>query len=141
MEVKELYTLAPKTGEKIPLYLMPVSAGVPVSVDSDVEDMVDINEYLIDHPAATFFARVKGDSMSEIGIMDDDIVVFDTALQPRDGKVVIASGNNELTIKIYRNIDGSIYLQSSNNRFLPLKIEPYLEFKIIGVVTKVIHSL
>src|SRR3989339_919870 len=102
MEVKELYTLAPKSGEKIPLYLMSVSAGIPVSVDSDVDDMVDINEYLIDHPAATFFARVRGDAMSEIGIMDDDIVVFDTSLQPRDGKVVIASGNNELTIKIYR---------------------------------------
>ncbi|MFC2129849.1 LexA family protein [Bacteroidota bacterium] len=141
MEVKELYTFEQTTGVKIPLYMMSVSAGIPVAVESEVDDVIDINEYLIDHPAATFFARVKGDSMTDIGIHDNDIVIFDTSVKPQDGKVVIALGNDELTVKIFRNMDGIDYLQSSNSQFLPIKIEPYLEFKILGVVTKVIHTL
>ncbi len=140
MEIKEIYTIEPSTGAKIPIYSMSVSAGLPVAVEGKIDEMVDINEYLIEHPATSFFARVQGESFSQIGIMNNDIIVFDTSLNPKDGMVIIALGNDGMTIKIYRNLDGTIYLQSSNHQFLPLEIPPYLEFKILGVVTKVIHS-
>ena len=141
MEVKEIFTLESTEGNKIPLFSMSVSAGIPIAVENDIEDEIDLNEYLIKHPAATYFARVKGNSMSDLGIRDDDILIFDTSLELQDGKIVIASSNNEMTVKVYRNIEGNIYLQSSNNQFLPLIIEDYLEFEVLGVVTNVIHSL
>lgn len=141
MEIKELYTMEQKSGVKIPLYSMSVPAGSPINIEEHIDEMIDINEYLIKHPAATFFAKIRGHNLKEIGIFDNDIVVFDTAIRPQDGKVVIAESNNELTIKIYRNINGTEYLQLSDSSFLPLRIEPYLQFDIIGVVTKVIHTL
>lgn len=140
MNIDEVFTVQPSTGEKVPLYSMSVSAGYPVNVESEVEDMIDINEYLIEHPASTFFAKVKGEPLAGTGIQDNDIVIFDTSIRPQNGKVVIAVANEGMTIKIYREMDGIIYLQSSDNHFLPLKIGDFLEFKIIGVVTKVIHS-
>lgn len=141
MEIKEIYTLEQSEGNKVPLFSMSVSAGIPVSVETDFTEEIDLNEYLIKHPAATYFARVKGNSMIDLGIRNDDILIFDTSLEPKDGKIVIASSNNEMTVKVYRNIEGNIYLQSSNNQFLPLKIKDYLEFEVLGVVTNVVHSV
>lgn len=141
MEVKEIFTIERNKGNKIPLFSMSVSAGIPISVDNEIEGEIDLTEYLIKHPVATYFARVKGNTMSDLGIRDNDILIFDTSLEPLDGKIVIAKSNDELTVKIYRNIEGNIYLQSSNNQFLPLEIEDYLNFEVLGVVTNVIHSL
>ena len=55
--------------------------------------------------------------------------------------MVIVDINNEFTVKVYREIDGEVFLESQNKQFLPLKIDPYMELKPIGVVTRVIHSL
>ena len=141
MEVVELFTFHPTSNQKIPLFSMSVSAGFPVPVDNDIDRLIDLNEFLVEHPAATFFARVRGSSLVAAGIRDDDILIVDSSKEPEDWKIVVASVNGELTVKIYRNIDGEIFLQSNNMQFLPLKIEPYLKFEILGVVTKVIHSL
>jgi DNA polymerase V len=120
---------------------MPVSAGKANPVENEIDKIIDLNEFLVEHPAATFFARIKGDTLKDAGINDDDILIVDTVLEPKDGKIVIASVNGDMTVKIYRFIDGVEYLQSQKDHFMPMKIEPYLEFVVVGVVTKVIHSL
>ncbi len=141
MELKEVFALEPGAGEKAPLYSMSVSAGTPVSVGSEKDEEVDINEFLVKHPAATFFAKVCGDAMADLGVRDDDLVIFDSSLEPKDGKIVVARCNEELTLKVYRVFDGEAFLQSTNNQFLPMEINPYVKFEILGLVTKVIHSL
>jgi DNA polymerase V len=141
MDIIEVYSYQPGKMRLIPFFSMSVSAGVPSPVDDDIDKVVDLNEFLVEHPAATFFARVKGNTLSEIGISDNDILIVDTVIEPEDGKVVVASINGDLTVKIFRNIDGEEFLQSGNLQFHPIRIEPYLEYEIMGVVTKVIHSL
>jgi DNA polymerase V len=141
MEVVEIFAFQPDINYKIPLFQMSVSAGIPVPVESEIEKIVDLNEFLVTHPAATFFARVRGSSLADVGINDNDILIVDTAIEPQEGKIVIVSINEELSVKIYRDVDGEIYLQSQNKQFLPMSIEPYMEFELVGVVTKVIHSL
>lgn len=142
MDCIEIFTHQPNSSHKIPLFVMSVSAGIgSAPVDDDIDKEVDLNEFLVDHPASTFFARVSGNSMTGVGINDDDVLVVDSAIEPTDGKIVIIMINGELTVKYYRIIDGEIYLQSQNKSFVPMKIEPYVEFTVIGVVTKIIHSL
>ena len=142
MDVIEIigYQTAEGNYEKMPLFTMSVSAGIPVPTDNRIEKEIDLNEFLVEHPAATFFARVNGDSLSHYGIRNGDMMIVDTSVEPSDGKVVLAAMNGELTVKIYRVVAGDVYLEAQNNRFLPLKIEPYVEYNILGTVTKIIHS-
>lgn len=137
----EIIGFLPKSGKKIPFFTMSVAAGIPVPVDSDVEREIDLNEFLVEHPAATFFVKVKGEMLKDVGISNADILIVDTAIDPRDGKFVIASVNDELAIRFYREISGERYLESYDGKFLPLDGDPLIEFEILGTVTRVIHSL
>ena len=126
---------------KMPLFQMSVSAGVPVSVDNDTIVEIDLNEFLVENPVSTFFVKVKGKSAKLPDISDEDILVVDEKIKPVDGKIVVAAFNGELAVKIYREIDGEVYLESADNQFLPVNIEPYIKFYILGTVTRIIHSL
>lgn len=141
MVIVEIFGFQKKGSPRIPLFTMSVSAGKPVPVDNEIEKEIDLNEFLVSHPAATFFAKVSGQSMQESGIADGDILIVDTSVEPSEGKFVIVDVNGELTVKIFREIDGCQFLESHSGQFLPLKIDPYVEFRPVGVVTKVIHSL
>lgn len=136
----ELIGFRAKTRIRIPLFTMSVSAGLPVPVDDNVDQEIDLNEFLVEHPASTFFARVKGNDMREAGIYNNDILIIDTSIEPEDGKIILASVNNELTIKYYRDIDGDLYLESQDRHFIPLSQE-IMDLQVIGVVKKIIHSL
>jgi DNA polymerase V len=127
--------------EKIPYFTMSVSAGKPVPVESEVEQHIDLNELLIEHPGATFFAKVTGVSIEKAGIYDGDVLVVDTSEEPSDRRFVVVAVNGELSIKRYRIVDGETFLETHNGQFLPMQIEPYMEYIILGTVTKVIHSL
>lgn len=129
------------TEEKMPLFSMSVSAGVPVSVDNDTLIEVDLNEFLVDNPANTFFVKVKGKSAKFPEISDNDILVVDENVDPADGKLVVVAFNGELSVKIYRDINGTPYLESPDAQYLPVDIEPYIKFYLLGTVTKIIHSL
>jgi DNA polymerase V len=136
----EIFGFQRKDCPKIPLYLMSVSAGKPIPVDEEIEREIDLNEFLVEHPASTFFARIRGSHLSFAGISDGDILIIDTSVDPKDGKLVLVSVENELTVKIYREIDGGIFLESHSHQFLPLNMGDLLEFKLMGVITRVIHS-
>ncbi len=140
MKVLEIIHFQPGTSQKIPLYVMSVSAGLPVAADSEIDKHIDLNEFLVEHPAATFFAKVNGNSLQNVGVKDGDILVVDTAETPTDGKLVVVTINDDLTVRLYREIDGSPLLQSHTDQFIPLKIGDSFEYQIVGVVTKSIHS-
>ncbi len=142
MEVIDIILFKPNSelSTKMPFFEMSVSAGIPVPVENDLQTEVDLNEYLVDHPATTFFAKVSGLNMQSQGIRDGDILIVDSSIVPDDGRLVLASMGNDLTVKIYREIDGEVYLESGNHKFLPLNIGE-IEFNILGTVTKIIHSV
>jgi len=141
MDEIEFYSIKSDTHPKIPLYTMSVSAGYPMPVDEEVERVIDLNEYLVDHPAATFFAKIRGYSMRDVGINDGDILIVDSSVVPTNGRLVIAKLGDKMTVKYYKIANGEIYLESQDKKFLPLEIEGLLEFKILGTVTKIIRSI
>lgn len=123
------------------LFMVPVAAGFPSPSEDYVEGNLDLNQYLIRHPAATFFVRACGDSMTGAGIHSGDLLVVDRALEPVDGSVVIAVVNSELTVKRLHQDGQRLLLLAENSNYSPLEINEHTEFQIWGVVTNVIHPL
>ena len=62
-----------------PLFLSLVVAGFPSPAD-DLDRDLDLHELLIQHPAATYYVRLSGDSMQGAGLYDGDILVVDCSL-------------------------------------------------------------
>ncbi len=89
-----------RTAIKRPLFLSRVVAGFPSPADDYIDKALDLNEYLIKHEAATFYCRVSGNSMKDLGIFDGDLLIVDRAVQPINGSVVVANIDGELTCKI-----------------------------------------
>ena len=139
--IEVVYQPKPSTDCDRPLFLVPVSAGFPSPADDYIESRLDLNKHLIQHPAATFFVRVKGDSMIEVGIHSGDILIVDRALEATDKKVVIAIIDGELTVKRIRIVEGKIFLLPENRDYSPTEITSAMSFEIWGVVTNVIHTL
>ncbi len=129
------------TDLKLPLFTARVEAGFPSPADDYIEDKLDLNELLIQHPAATFFVRVSGDSMTDIGIHSGDILIVDRAKKPKDQQIVIAAINGELTVKRIRKMEHQLFLMPENSQYSPIKITESMDFEVWGVVTYVIHDL
>jgi DNA polymerase V len=123
------------------LFIVTVPAGFPSPAEDYAEGPLDLNRYLIHHPAATFFVRVKGDSMTGAGIFSGDLLIVDRALTPTSGSIVIAVVNGDLTVKRFHQAKGRITLLSENPAYCPIEIDHDTDFAIWGVVTKAIHFL
>lgn len=127
--------------QAFPLIASRIAAGFPSPADDYVDQSLDLNTHLIEHPAASFFIRVKGDSMIGAGIHDGDLLIVDRALSPQDGKIVIAAIEGELTVKRLRIRKGAAWLVPDNPAYPPLPIREEQECLIWGVVTQVIHAV
>jgi DNA polymerase V len=123
------------------LFEAEVPAGFPSPAADYEEDKLDLNRHLVRNPAATFFVRVSGDSMVGAGIYNGDLLVVDRSLEPKDGNVVIAVINGELTVKRIRIRKGKIMLEPENKNYPCQEITEDSEFEIWGVVTNAIHKL
>ena len=84
----EFYSAETITELKLPL-ADGVSAGFPSPAEEYMDLSLDLNKDLISNPSATFYARVKGNSMKDVGINNGDIIVIDKSIEPVDGKKAI----------------------------------------------------
>ncbi|MEI7435336.1 MAG: translesion error-prone DNA polymerase V autoproteolytic subunit [bacterium] len=128
-------------GRDRPLFLSRVAAGFPSPADSHVEKRLDLNEFLIQHDAATFFVRVKGDSMIDAGILDNDVLVVDRSITPRRGCIVVAVVDGEFTVKTLGcDKDGQMSLVPANSKHATIPIREGMNIEIWGVVTASIRK-
>jgi len=125
----------------IPLFLERVSAGFPSPAEDYIEKTLDLNELCIQHPAATFFVRVQGESMVDAGIFPEDVLVVDRSLRATHGDIVIASLESEMTVKQLHLIPAPVRLLPRNSAYNPITIEGDMVLEIFGVVTNVVRSL
>ena len=136
----EIKHLALSKGFKIPLYSNTVQAGFPTGAESDIEDAIDLNKYLVKDPSTTFLVGASGDSMIEAGIRDGDLLVVDRAIKPTNGKIVIAAIDNQFTVKFLKMTEGKFFLIPANAAFSPIPIDKGEDVLILGVVTRSIQS-
>lgn len=139
--IEVLYRCLFAEGTALPLYDSAVSAGFPSPADDHLDRELNLNELLIEHPAATFFARASGNSMEPAGIFDGDLLIVDRSLKPKDGRVVVAALNGEMTVKRLRYYGTKTFLDADNKAYKPIEITEFCELIFWGVVTNVVHKM
>jgi DNA polymerase V len=143
MRNKPVTIFAARTKKRItlPLYVTWISAGFPSPADDYIDKRLDLNEYLIKHPAATFFVKVNGDSMVRTGINHGDILIVDRAVEPGHNKIIVAVVNGEFTVKRLKKKGNKIFLMPENDGYPAIEVDVDMDFEVWGVVTNVIHQL
>lgn len=139
-KVSEIHSNKQALDLAIPFYSSMVKAGFPSPAEDYAESALDLNQYLIKHPSATFFVRASGNSMIGAGIFDKDLLIVDRSLEPVSGKVVIAAVNGELTVKRFQKTSNGGLLISANPDYPPIRLSDSDNVHIWGVVIHVVHS-
>jgi len=129
--VKAIYSRVSNRSAFIPLYEHKVSAGFPSPAADHVEVKLSADDYLVKNPTATYFVRVKGDSMINAGIFDGDVLVVNRALEPSLGNIILAEVDGEFTVKYL----GRNELIPANDKYKPIQFDDVETIALIGVVT------
>ncbi|MCP5245693.1 MAG: translesion error-prone DNA polymerase V autoproteolytic subunit [Burkholderiales bacterium] len=126
---------------KRPLFSSSVPAGFPSPADDYIEGQLDLNEYFVPHPSATFYVRVTGESMTGAGILPGDILIVDRSLSAAHDSIVIAVVDNELTVKRLYRKNGRIELHPENPAYPAIQLNGETELIVWGVVSGVTRKL
>ena len=126
----------------LPFHLNKVGAGFPSPATDYVEDDIDLNGHLIKNTPSTFLIRVQGKSMDNVGIHDEDLLVVDRSLNPKNFSTVIVNINEELVVKSFLIEKNETFLTSGSKKSEDkINLAENSEISIWGVVTYVIHAL
>ncbi len=123
----------------IPLATERVAAGFPSPAQDDIEQALDLNEYLIRNENATFIVKANSLSMLDAGIDINDPLIVDRSIPAKSGDIVIALIDNDFTVKRLM-IDTQfqppkVWLKAENPDYENIYIEEGQELVIWGVVT------
>ncbi|MBF0504601.1 MAG: translesion error-prone DNA polymerase V autoproteolytic subunit [Candidatus Omnitrophica bacterium] len=140
-KVVEIFKADTAIKQPLPLYLSRIKAGFPSPAEDYLDKKLDLNEYLIKHPASTFFVKVKGDSMIGAGINSGDILIVDRSLEPKDKRIIVAVVNGDFTVKRITKRQDKVFLIAENPKYSPIEIKDGMDFEVWGVVVHVIHSV
>jgi len=133
--ILEFYTTNTDTQISLPFIEGGIAAGFPSPAQDYIDLKIDLNTELISNPSSTFYARVKGSSMKDAGIMDGDILVIDKSLEAKDGDTAVCFIDGEFTLKYIKLDKDAVYLVPANSKFEPIKVTEENNFCIWGIVT------
>ena len=102
---------------------------------------IDLNRHLIRDATSTFIMRVSGDAMDGAGISDGDEIIVDRSLTPKDGSVVVAVLNGELTIRRLLLTGHGIFLHADSPGSTDIRVPDPAELSVWGVVTRCLHHV
>ena len=115
-----------------------IAAGEPIVAEGRILDRMPMRVARRFMPHAEFFLEIQGDSMNRVGLNDGDLVAIHVTPEARNGDVVVARIDGEVTLKRYRKLDdGTIELnaESTNEGHTHRKIErDNLDFHIDGIM-------
>jgi len=135
------YSMKGDLFSQIPFYKESVPAGFPSPAEDFMDLDLNLQEYLIQHPSATFCVRAVGDSMIKAGIHSGDVMVVDRALEPKNNNIVLAVLDGEFTVKRIQKKKQQLFLAPENDDFSSILVTEEMDFHVWGVVTHVIHKV
>ncbi len=127
--------------QSVLLASVPIVAGFPSPADDYLDMGIDLNEHLIQRPASTFFLRVEGDSMTNAGIQNGDLLIVDRSLNPQPGCIVVAALDGAFTLKRLVHHKGVLFLEAENPKYPPIDLRHYEDIHIWGVAIYSIHTI
>ncbi len=123
----------------LPLFADLVQCGFPSPAQDYVEQRIDLNELLIQHPSATYFVKAAGDSMIDGGIAEGDMLIVDSSRKAGHGDIVIAAVDGEFTVKKLQ-LHPRIQLNPMNSTYSPIIVGREDTLDVFGVVTFIIKA-
>ena len=108
-----------------------MAAGQPLGADIGLDQQLWLDRRLFS-PTPDYLLKVQGDSMIDDGILDGDLVGVQRAADARNGQIVVARLDGEITIKRYRHDGGRIQLLPRNPAYAPIAVQPGQDFAIEG---------
>ena len=115
-----------------------VKAGFPSPAFDYMEEPIDLNEFLIQHPLSTFMAKCDNDSMIEAFIPPGATLIIDKSLKPKNGDIVVAVLNGDFTLKFFKKDFNKCWLIPANKKYKDIEVTEDMEMNVWGVVTSVI---
>ena len=118
-----------------------LQAGFPSPVQGEYADSIDLNRALITNPAATFCARVIGNSMVDAGINEGDLLIIDRSITPHDGSIAVCFLDGDFTVKRLSVRPNGVYLTPANATFPEIPVGEDSSFQVWGVVSHIVKKL
>jgi len=118
-----------------------IAAGFPSPAEDFKEVRISLDKELVKNEDATFYARVRGNSMIDANIEDGDLLVIDRSIETRNGKIAVCMIDGEFTIKRLKVDKKCVYLMPENKDYKPIKVTEENELIIWGIVTYVIKKV
>ena len=118
-----------------------VQAGFPSPAQGEYADSIDLNRALITNPAATFCAKVIGNSMVDAGINEGDLLIIDRSLTPHDGNIAVCFIDGDFTVKRLSVREDGIFLTPANAAFPEIPVNEDSNFQVWGVVSHIIKRV
>ena len=118
-----------------------VQAGFPSPAQGEYADSIDLNRALITNPAATFCARVIGNSMVDAGINEGDLLIIDRSITPHDGNIAVCFIDGDFTVKRLSVREDGVFLTPANASFPEIQVTEDSSFQVWGVVSHIIKRL
>jgi len=118
-----------------------VAAGNPILAEANIEDYCDMPASIFS-PSADYFLRVKGDSMINVGIFDDDLLAVHRCSEARNGQIVVARIDNEVTVKRFQQQKSKYHVSliAENPDYEPIQVDlREQEFAIEGLSVGVLR--
>lgn len=141
MRVEQVYSSVQNEPKMVPAGVGRVPAGFPSPSQDYSDTKIDLTQMLIRDELSTFIVRVSGDSMEGAGIYDGDELIVDRSIEPRDGHVVIAVVDGEMTVKRLRVTSSEVVLQAENAEYPDVTVAELSDLRIWGVATTCLHHL
>jgi repressor LexA len=114
-----------------------VAAGAPILAEENIEEYLEVPE-VIGGETGDYILRVKGDSMKDAGILEDDYVVVRPADVADDGEIVVALIGDEATVKRFFREKDRVRLEPANKAYKPIRSA---EATLLGTVTGVFRKV
>ena len=118
-----------------------VAAGNPILAEENIENRLELPSNLFSQKA-DFLLRVKGESMKDVGINEEDLIAVKKSNECKNGDIIVARINDEVTVKTFRTSgEGKVTLEAQNKDFKSIKIdmnneEFYLDGVCVGVIKR-----
>ena len=131
----------PEEEEELGLPLVgQVAAGEPILAQQHIESHYQLDPSLF-HPPADYLLRVQGMSMKNIGIMDGDLLAVHKVQEARNGQVVVARLDDEVTVKRFQRNGTTVSLLPENEELAPIEVDLRTQELIIeGLAVGVIRN-
>ncbi len=116
-----------------------VAAGSPLLAEQHIEEYISVEAELF-HPAASYLLKVRGMSMKDIGILDEDLLAVHATKQAKNGDIVVARIEDEVTVKRFHQNEHLVTLIAENPDFAPIEVDlRHQSFEIEGLGVGIIR--